>query len=86
MCITRIIYDTYIIYTLFNYLFRHGGRILILLNRTDLPAVILEYETTFDMGNYYVSFVTFRHVEFKDLPNNPMPTMGLAFFIRPRKT
>ncbi|EFX75613.1 hypothetical protein DAPPUDRAFT_250260 [Daphnia pulex] len=33
-----------------------------LLNRTDLPAVIVEVDTTFDMGNYYVTWVTFRHV------------------------
>jgi len=57
-----------------------------LLNRTDLPAIIVEYDTTFDMGNYYVSFVTFRHVEFEDLPDNPMPTMALACFIHTRKT
>jgi uncharacterized protein Yka (UPF0111/DUF47 family) len=35
-----------------------------LLNRTDLPAVIVEVDTTFDMGNYIVTWVTFRHVEF----------------------
>jgi uncharacterized protein Yka (UPF0111/DUF47 family) len=57
-----------------------------LLNRTDLPAVIVEVDTTFDMGNYYVTWVTFRHVEFEDLPDNPMPNMGLACLIHSRKT
>lgn len=57
-----------------------------LLNRTDLPAVIVEVDTTFDMGNYIVTWVTFRHVEFEDLPDNPMPTMGLACLIHSRKT
>lgn len=58
-----------------------------LLNRTDLPAsVIVEVDTTFAMGNYYVTWVTFRHVEFEDLPENPMPTMGLVCLIHSRKT
>ena len=57
-----------------------------LLNRTDLPAVIVDVDTTFDMGNYYVTWVTFRHFEFEDLPNNPMLTMGLACLIHSRKT
>jgi uncharacterized protein Yka (UPF0111/DUF47 family) len=57
-----------------------------LLNRTDLPAVIVEVDTTFDMVNYYVTWVTFRHVVFEDLPKNPISTMGLACLIHSRKT
>ncbi len=57
----------------------------LLLNREDLPAVIMELDTTFDIGNYYVTFITFRHSEFEDLPDNPMPTMGLACFIHTSK-
>ena len=57
-----------------------------LLDRTDLPAVIMEYDTTFNMGNFYVSWLTFRHTEFEDLPANPMPTIGLACFIHTSKS
>ncbi len=56
-----------------------------LLNREDIPAVILEYDTTFNIGNYFVSWLTFRHTEFYDLPDNPMPTVGLACFIHTKK-
>jgi hypothetical protein len=56
-----------------------------LLNRTDIPKIIVEYDTTFDLGTFYVSWVTFRHTEFNDLPRNPMPTMGLACLIHNKK-
>ena len=57
----------------------------LLLNRVDIPLIIMEYDTTFDLGNFYVSWLTFRHTEFEDLPNNPMPTMGLACLIHNKK-
>ena len=57
-----------------------------LFNRTDTPAILTEYDTTFDMGNFYVSWFSFRHTEFMDLPDNPMPTMGLACLIHSKKT
>lgn len=57
-----------------------------LFNRTDIPSMILEYDTTFNLGNYYMSWLTFRFTEFCDLPNNPMPTIGLACFIHKSKT
>jgi hypothetical protein len=57
----------------------------LLLNREDLREVIMEYDTTFDIGNYYVTFITFRHSKFEDLPSISMPTMGLACFIQTGK-
>ena len=56
-----------------------------LLNRDDLPTLIIQYDTTFDLGNYYMSWATFRFTEFMDQPDNPMPTIGLACFIHNRK-
>ena len=56
-----------------------------LLNRTDLPAIIIKYDTTFNLGHYYTSWLTFRFTEFLDLENKPMPTVGLACLIHDRK-
>ncbi|EFX60896.1 hypothetical protein DAPPUDRAFT_275060 [Daphnia pulex] len=56
-----------------------------LLNREDIPAIIVECDTTFNIGNYFVTWVTFRHTEFYDLPDNPMPTVGLACMIHTKK-
>ena len=58
----------------------------LLFNRIDTPSILSEYDTTFDMGNFYVSWWSFRHTEFMDLPDNPMPTMGLACLIHSKKT
>ncbi|KZR95648.1 Uncharacterized protein APZ42_010509 [Daphnia magna] len=57
----------------------------LLLDRNDLPAIIMEYDTTFDTGNFYVSWLSFRHTEFIYLPDNPMPTMGWACLIHTKK-
>ena len=56
-----------------------------LLNRNDLPTVVVQYDTTFDFGNYYYSWITFTFTEFENTPTSPMPTIGLAFFIHNRK-
>ena len=56
-----------------------------LLNRNDLPAMIVEIDTTFDMGNYYITWITFRVTDFYDLETSPMPTAGLACFIHSKK-
>lgn len=47
-----------------------------LFNRKDIQAIIVECDTTFNIGNYFVTWVNFRHTEFYDLPDNPMPTVG----------
>ena len=73
------------IYYLFSYFSGMAEEFRSLLNRTDIPDIIMEYDTTFDLGTCYVSWVTFRHTEFNDLPNNPMPTMGLGFLIHDKK-
>ncbi len=56
-----------------------------LLNRNDLPAMIVDIDTTFDMGNYYITWITFRVTDFYDLETSPMPTAGLACFIHSKK-
>ncbi|KZR99045.1 Uncharacterized protein APZ42_005260 [Daphnia magna] len=36
----------------------------LLLDRNDLPAIIMEYDTTFDMGNFYsrnITYITYLH-------------------------
>ena len=53
-----------------------------LLNRDDLPTLIIQYDTTFDLGNYYMSWATFRFTEFMDQPDNPMPTIGIIMFVK----
>ena len=45
----------------------------------------MEYDTTFNLGNYYMSWVTFRFTEFEDFPNSPMPTVGLECLIHKTK-
>lgn len=52
-----------------------------LLNRSDLPAMILQYDTTFDLGNFYMSWLTFRFTEFEET----MPIVALACMIHNRK-
>ena len=74
------------IYYLFSYFSGMAEEFRSLLNHTDIPDIIMEYDTTFDLGTCYVSWLTFRHTEFNDLPNNPMPTMGLGFLIHDKKT
>ncbi|KZS08237.1 Uncharacterized protein APZ42_027844 [Daphnia magna] len=44
-----------------------------------------EYDTTFDLGNFYVNWLSFRHTEFEDLPGNPIPTISLACFLYSKK-
>lgn len=57
-----------------------------LLNRSDLPAMILQYDTTFDLGNFFMSWLTFRFTEFEYLsPKQPMPIIALACMIHSRK-
>lgn len=56
-----------------------------LINPVDLPVLIMEYDTTFNLGNYYMSWLTFRFTEFCDLPKNSMPTIGLACFLHKKK-
>lgn len=56
-----------------------------LLNRKDLPTLVVQYDTTFDFGNYYYSWITFTFTEFENTPTSPMPTIGLACFIHNRK-
>jgi hypothetical protein len=38
-----------------------------LLNRNDLPAMIVEIDTTFDIGYYYVTWIRFRVTDFYEL-------------------
>ncbi|KZR97237.1 Uncharacterized protein APZ42_008007 [Daphnia magna] len=36
----------------------------LLLDWNDLPAIIMEYDTTFDMGNFYsrnITYITYLH-------------------------
>ena len=47
--------------------------------------MIMEYDTTFDLGNFYLSWLTFRVTDFYDLETSPMPTAGLACFIHSKK-
>ncbi|KZS10565.1 Uncharacterized protein APZ42_024881 [Daphnia magna] len=56
-----------------------------LLDRDDLPEMIMEYDTTFNLGNYYVSWITFRFTEFMETEYSPMPTIGLACLIHLKK-
>ncbi len=56
-----------------------------LINREDLPSLIVEYDTTFNLRNYYMSWMTFHFTEFHDLPKSSMPTIGLACMIHKTK-
>ncbi|KAI9550877.1 hypothetical protein GHT06_000218 [Daphnia sinensis] len=56
-----------------------------LLNRDGLPEMIMEYDTTFNLGNYYVSWITSRFTEFMETEDSPMPTIGLACLIQLKK-
>ena len=51
-----------------------------LLGREDLPAMELSYDTTFNLGDFYVSFLIFKETEFLD-----MPIIPLFYFIHDRK-
>lgn len=51
-----------------------------LLKRKDLRAMILSYDTTFDLGDFYVSILTFRQTEFEEEPVIP-----LLYLIHERK-
>ena len=51
-----------------------------LLGREDLPYQCLSYDTTFDMGDFYLSVLTFRQTEFKETPVVP-----LLFMIHERR-
>ena len=46
-----------------------------LLNRSDLPAQSLAYDTTFDLGDFYLSVLTFRDTEFEESPVVPLVYM-----------
>ena len=56
-----------------------------LLNRNVLPTLVVQYDTTFDFGNYYYSWITFTFTEFENAPTSPMPTIGFACSIHNRK-
>jgi hypothetical protein len=62
----------------------------LLFDRTDTPAIIMQYDTTFDMGNFCVSWLSFRHTEFMDLfrfaRQSHATTMGSASLIDSKKT
>jgi hypothetical protein len=51
-----------------------------LLGREDLPYQCLSYDTTFDMGDFYLSVLTFRQTEFEETPVVP-----LLFMIHERR-
>ena len=42
-----------------------------LLGREDLPYQCLSYDTTFDMGDFYLSVLTFRQTEFENTRSCP---------------
>ena len=53
-----------------------------LLNRTDLPASIgMYYDTTFNLGDFYLSIVSFSEQEF-----DPAPTIPVFYMLHERKT
>ncbi len=52
-----------------------------LLNRTDLPSIGLFYDTTFKLGDSYLSLVSFTEHEF-----DPPPTIPAFYMIHERKT
>jgi hypothetical protein len=43
-----------------------------LIERNGLPTMCLSYDTTFDMGDYYVSVLTYRQTEFEEMPVVPL--------------
>ena len=47
---------------------------------TCLPVIQLLYDTTFNMGDFYLSVLLYRHTEF-----NESPVIPLAFFVHERK-
>ncbi len=52
-----------------------------LLNRKDLPLICFSYDTTFDLGDCYVSILVVRFVEFTNSPIIPV-----MFMIHEKKT
>ena len=48
-----------------------------LINEDDklLPTMCLSYDTTFDTGDFYLSILTYRHVEFEEYPVFPLMYM-----------
>ncbi|KZS02878.1 Uncharacterized protein APZ42_034528 [Daphnia magna] len=56
-----------------------------LLDWDDLPEMIMEYDTTFNLGNYYVSWITFCFTEFMETEDSPMATIDLACLIHLKK-
>ena len=46
----------------------------------DKPTIILTYDTTFNLGDFYVSVLLFRHTDF-----DPSPIVPLAYLIHERK-
>lgn len=51
-----------------------------MLKEDNLPNQCLAYDTTYDMGDFYVSIITFRQTEFVSSPVTP-----LIFLIHERK-
>ncbi len=41
------------------------------INRADLPALCLSYDTTYKLGDFYVSFLVFREIKFEEKPCIP---------------
>ena len=50
-----------------------------LLGREDLPYQCLSYDTTFDMGDFYLSVLTFRQTEFEETPVTLFETTSLKY-------
>lgn len=51
-----------------------------LLRRDDLETLCISYDTTFDMGDFYLSVLTYRQTEFEETPVIP-----LIFMIHEKK-
>ncbi|KZS06791.1 Uncharacterized protein APZ42_029635 [Daphnia magna] len=76
------------LYPEFNYACLHfemADEFQLLLDRTDSPAVVMEYDTNIDLVSFNVSWLSFHHTEYEDLPGNPIPTIGLACFLHSKK-
>ena len=43
-----------------------------ILGRDDLPTLCLSYDTTFEMGDFYISVLTYRQTEFEETPVVPL--------------
>jgi len=50
-------------------------------HNSDHPLQTLSYDTTFCLGDYYISVLLLRHTDF-----NPAPIIALAYLLHERKT